>query len=103
MSPLRAYRDLRLFLGQPHPHQLLFGFLAIAVTRLIVAGFFHASHIPPPYNRTIINVAQSPPDPRHAALLAPHQTHITLIATRLPHRCAPPQSPHPTPHPHTHP
>src|SRR3546814_15138799 len=58
MSPLRAYRDLRLFLGQRHPHQLLFGFLAIAVTGLIVAGFFHDSHIPTPYKRNIIYVAQ---------------------------------------------
>src|SRR3546814_4766162 len=83
MSPLRAYRDLRLFLGQRHPHQLLFGFLAIAVTGLIVAGFFHDSHIPTPYKRNIIYVEQWRADRSEAEILAQQKIDMKIKAKRM--------------------
>src|SRR3546814_17416324 len=83
MSPLRAYRDLRLFLGQRHPHQLLFGFLAIAVTGLIVAGFFHDSHIPTPYKRNIIYDEQWRADRSEAKILATPKIDMTIQAKRM--------------------
>src|SRR3546814_11438570 len=83
MSPLRAYRDLRLFLGQRHPHQLLFGFLAIAVTGLIVAGFFHDSHIPTPYTRNIIYVEQWRADRSEAEILAQQKIDMKIKAKRM--------------------
>src|SRR3546814_15071041 len=88
MSPPRAYRDLRLLLGQRHPHQLLFGFLAIAVTGLIVAGFFHASHIPPPYKRNIIHVDLWRDDRSEAEILAQQKLHRQSKRIRMSQRRA---------------
>lgn len=69
-APLRAYRDLRFFLSQRRPHELLFLTLSITITLLLIAGFVHDSHIPTPYKENIIYVEQWPADRTEAQILA---------------------------------
>ena len=56
ISPLRAIRDLRLFLAQRRPHELWFMMLAMAITLLVLFVFVKDSHVPTPYKRNIIYV-----------------------------------------------
>jgi hypothetical protein len=56
LSPLRAIRDLRLFLAQRRPYELWFMILAMAVTLLILFMFVKDSHVETPYKREIIYV-----------------------------------------------
>jgi hypothetical protein len=59
MNPLRAVRDLRLFLAQREKHELWFGILAITITSLLLLGFLHDSRLEaPPYDPEIIYVKQ---------------------------------------------
>lgn len=58
MNPLRAVRDLRLFLMQRQPHELWFLLAAIVLTTLLIAGFAHDSTEPRPYKRDIVYVQQ---------------------------------------------
>nr|WP_286207769.1 hypothetical protein [Hephaestia sp. MAHUQ-44] len=83
MSPLRAYRDLRLFLGQRHPHQVLFGLLAIVVTGLILGGFYHDSHFEKPYKRNIIYVEQWRADRSDAEILAQQKIDMKIKAKQI--------------------
>lgn len=58
MNPLNAVRDLRLFLHQRQKHELIFLFLAIVATTVIVGVFAKDSRIKKEYNPTIIYVQQ---------------------------------------------
>lgn len=53
VSPLRAIRDLRFFLAQRQKHELVFAFLSIAITVLLIAGFYVDSHFEKPWKRDI--------------------------------------------------
>ena len=53
LSPFRAIRDLRLFLSQRQPYELLFLFLSIVITTLLIVGFLKDSRIEKPYKREI--------------------------------------------------
>ena len=57
-SPLRAIRDLRLFLAQRERHELWFLLAAIAVTGFFVFGFIHDSYEEPVYRPNIVYVQQ---------------------------------------------
>lgn len=59
-SPFRAVRDLRFFLAQRQPHELIFLFLAMLITGLLIAGFARDSQVARPYKRNIIYVEQWP-------------------------------------------
>ena len=52
-SPVRAIQDLRLFLAGRQRHELVFLFLSIVITTLLIAGFVKDSHIERPYQRDI--------------------------------------------------
>ena len=52
-SPFRAVQDLRLFLAGRQRHELVFLFLSIVITTLLIAGFIKDSHIERPYKRDI--------------------------------------------------
>lgn len=52
-SPFRAIQDLRLFLAGRQRHELVFLFLSIILTTLLIAGFIKDSHIERPYKRDI--------------------------------------------------
>ncbi|QNE32005.1 hypothetical protein F1C10_08680 [Sphingomonas sp. NBWT7] len=58
MSPLRAVRDLRLFLAQRQPYELVFLLISILVTGVILIGFVKDSHIEKEYRPKIIYVQQ---------------------------------------------
>ena len=59
MNPLRAVRDLRLFLSQREKYELWFGILAVSLTLLLLLGFLHDSRMEAPaYDPEIIYVQQ---------------------------------------------
>ena len=58
MSPLRALRDLRLFLHQRQPHELLFLVLALLITGFFIFAFIKDSHVEKVYKPDIIYVQQ---------------------------------------------
>jgi hypothetical protein len=60
MSPLRAYRDLRLFLATRERYEFGFFALALAITGFLVYAFFRDSAVPEDYRRNIIYVQQWP-------------------------------------------
>lgn len=53
VSPFRAIRDLRVYLAQRQRHELVFAFLSVAITTLILAGFYVDSKFERPWKRNI--------------------------------------------------
>lgn len=82
-SPARAYRDLRSFFAQRHPHQLLFAALAVAITWFIIVGFYLDSHVEVPYKRNIIYVEQWPANRSEAEILAQQKIDAKKKAERM--------------------
>ncbi len=82
-SPIRAFRDLRAFLRQRHPHELLFAMLSIAITWFIVVGFYIDSHVETPYKRNIIYVEQWPANRTEAEILAQQKIDAKKKAERI--------------------
>lgn len=71
ISPLRAWRDLRLFLATRRPHQIGFFGVALAATYLVVVGMMYESRAPRvPYHRDIIYVQQWRADRTDAEIIA---------------------------------
>ena len=58
MNPLRALRDLRLFLHQRQKHELIFLFLSVVMTGLLLIGFAKDSQVEKVYKPDIIYVQQ---------------------------------------------
>jgi hypothetical protein len=58
LSPLRAYRDLRLFLSQRKPHELIFLVLAIAITWVVMFAIASNSVVEKAYRPNIVYVEQ---------------------------------------------
>lgn len=58
MSPVRAYKDLRLFLSTREKHEFVFLALALGVTGFLIYGFYRDSTVAPVYKRDIIYVEQ---------------------------------------------
>lgn len=52
-SPVRAIRDLRFFLAQRQRHELIFLFLSIFITAMLLAGFYVDSRVERVYKRDI--------------------------------------------------
>ncbi len=61
-SPVRAWRDLRLFFAQRGKIELGFAALALFLTGMILAGFYVDSRMEKPYKREIIYVESWPAD-----------------------------------------
>ncbi|HEU0066239.1 MAG TPA: hypothetical protein VFQ57_03260 [Sphingomonas sp.] len=61
-SPIRAYRDLRLFLSHRQPYEVGFLVLAMAITGFLVFAFAHDSYVEPEYHPNIVYVEQWPAD-----------------------------------------
>lgn len=70
ISPLRAYRDLRQFLGQRKPYELVFLFLALAVTWTIMFAIASNSKVEKVYRPNIIYVEQWSANRTDAEILA---------------------------------
>jgi hypothetical protein len=47
-SPRALLADLRLFLASRQRHQLVIAAISVAMPVIIVAGFYHDSHVEPP-------------------------------------------------------
>ena len=62
VSPFRAIRDLRTYLAQRQKHELIFAFLSVAVTAVILAGFYVDSKFETPWKRNIQYVESWPLD-----------------------------------------
>jgi Tfp pilus assembly protein PilN len=69
-SPIAAYRDLRAFLSERRPHELVFAVLAITMTLVVISVFAQGSNVARPYKREIIYVQQWPLDRTEAQILA---------------------------------
>lgn len=70
MSPLRAVRDLRLFLHQRQKHELIFLFLSVLLTGLLLIGFAKDSKVEKVYRPEIIYVQQWRLDRTDAEIIA---------------------------------
>ncbi|WP_448501616.1 hypothetical protein [Sphingomonas sp.] len=53
-SPFRAIRDLRLYLSQRQPYELVFLVISIVLTTLLLAGFYVDSRVERVYKRDIL-------------------------------------------------
>ena len=82
-SPIRAYRDLRLFLLQRQPHELWFLLLALVLTSLLLAGFTKDSKVAPVYKRDIIYVDQWRLDRTDAEIIAKQKIDQVARAKQL--------------------
>ncbi len=73
LSPLRAWRDLRLFLSYRQPYELIFLALAIIVTAVVIAAFYVDSKIEKPYKPPEITYFESWPADRTDAQIKAQQ------------------------------
>jgi hypothetical protein len=61
-SPVRAIRDLRFFLSQRQPNELVFLMIAVGITGFFIYAFARDDYVPVPYKPNIIYVEQWPAD-----------------------------------------
>ncbi|WP_343527407.1 hypothetical protein [Sphingomonas sp.] len=61
-SPVRAIRDLRIFLSHRHPYELVFLMIAIGITGFFIYAFARDDYVPVPYKPDIVYVEQWPAD-----------------------------------------
>ena len=69
-SPVRAYRDLRFFLGTRQPYELGFLVLAMAVTGFLIYAFMRDSYQEKVYRPNIVYVEQWRVDRTDAEIIA---------------------------------
>ena len=69
-SPVRAYRDLRFFLSQRHPVELVFLMVAVGITGFFIYAFARDDYVPVPYKPNIIYVEQWPANRTDAEIIA---------------------------------
>lgn len=80
VSPLSAIRDLRAFLAQREPHQLIFAFLSFFVTAMLILGFYVDSRVEKVWKRDIQYVESWPLSRSDAEIVA--QQRIDLAKRR---------------------
>jgi hypothetical protein len=83
MSPLRAYRDLRLFLAGREPYELVFLVAAMAITTFFIYAFAKDSAVEPTYKRDIVYVEQWNADRTDAQIRAQQAIDAPIKAKRL--------------------
>lgn len=69
-SPFRAINDLRRFLAQRERHELVFLFLSVVITTLLIAGFVKDSHVERVYKRDVQYFSSWPADRSEAQIKA---------------------------------
>ncbi|HJO65141.1 hypothetical protein [Sphingomonas sanguinis] len=69
-SPVRAYRDLRFFLSQRQPYELVFLIIAMGITGFFIYAFARDDYVRPPYQPNIIYVEQWPANRTDAEIRA---------------------------------
>lgn len=60
VSPIRAAKDLRLYMHSRKPHEIFFLFPAIIITVLILVGLYKDAQFATPYKRNIVYVESWP-------------------------------------------
>ncbi|MDP1028053.1 hypothetical protein Q5H91_12585 [Sphingomonas sp. KR1UV-12] len=83
MSPLRAYRDLRVFFAGREPYELWFLIAAMAITGFFIYAFAKDSAIEPAYKRDIVYVEQWKADRTDAQIRAQQAVDAPIKAKRL--------------------
>ena len=83
MSPLRAYRDLRVFLAGREPYELIFLVAAMAITTFFIYAFAKDSAVEPTYKRDIVYVEQWPESRTDAQIRAQQAIDAPIKAKRL--------------------
>ena len=81
VSPFRAIRDLRVFLAQRQKHELVFAFLSVFLTVMLIAGFYVDSSFKTPWKRKIQYVESWPLDRSLAQIKA--QQKIDQAAKKI--------------------
>jgi hypothetical protein len=69
-SPVRAIRDLRLFLSHRQPYELVFLIIAMGITGFFIYAFARDDYVPVPYRPDIVYVEQWPADRTDAQIRA---------------------------------
>lgn len=82
-SPVRAYRDLRLFLSHREPYELGFLALAMLVTGGVLYAFSKDSYAEREYRPNIVYVEQWPADRTDAQIVAQQKLDAPIKAARL--------------------
>jgi len=70
-SPRALWRDIRSFVAARQRHEIIFGFLAIFITAMIVLGFYVDSRVAPP--PPTVTYVQSWPENRSDAEIIAQQ------------------------------
>ena len=83
MSPVRAYRDLRVFLASRERYELGFLFAAMLVTSFFIYAFAKDSYFEPAYKPNIIYVEQWPATRTDAEIRAQQKIDAVTKAKRL--------------------
>ena len=78
LSPIRAYRDLRAYLADRGPVELLFLVAAMGITLTLIWAFARDSAIEPTYRPNIIYVEQYRQDRTDAEIVA--QQKVDAVA-----------------------
>lgn len=82
-SPVRAYRDLRMFLSHREPYELGFLALAMLVTGGVLYAFSKDSYAEREYRPNIVYVEQWPADRTDAQIVAQQKLDAPIKAARL--------------------
>ena len=82
-NPLTGLRDLRLFIHSRQKHELVFAFLSILATVVLIAGFMIDSRsMKKPYQRDIQYVESWPLDRTDAEIIAAQKQDMKTRAAR---------------------
>jgi hypothetical protein len=81
LSPIAGFRDLRQFLAQRERHELVFFFVSIVITTLLISGFVVDSHVEKPYKRDIVYF-KSWPENRTLADIKADQVRDMALKTK---------------------
>ena len=81
-SPIRAYKDLRLFLSHREPHELYFLIAAMVITGFFIYAFAKDSYAERAYRPEIIYVQQWPANRTEAQILAQQKIDGPIEAKR---------------------
>ncbi|WP_093667130.1 hypothetical protein [Sphingomonas gellani] len=82
-SPLRAYRDLRMFLASRERYELGFFALAVAITGFVIFAFARDSSFPTEYRRDIVYVEQWRADRTDADIRAQQKIDAPIKEKRV--------------------
>ncbi|WP_375244304.1 hypothetical protein [Sphingomonas parapaucimobilis] len=82
-SPVRAIRDLRLFLSQRQPYELVFLMIAVGITGFFIYALARDDYVPVPYKPDIIYVEQWRADRSEAEILAQQKIDYVKKKQRL--------------------